>query len=151
MAQLTGFQTANETETQTANNGHSIIRQQSWMLDKVKFIITGFGWRKAEIDGKVDKDARLIPVFTTNNNNDLFLSTCVRSRVTADNEILTPSGDFNELVRKEISAGGTDGEILQRIVDKSKDRELQIQRTNYIQLTKDERRVPSSLIEIFFI
>ena len=103
MARLTGFQTAETNEVQTANASTSIKRGNSPFQHNVQFTISGFSYEKAEMDGKVSKDAYLNPVLTTSVGS-LFLSTVLRSRVKADGTVITPNGTFNKFCREQIAA-----------------------------------------------
>ena len=150
MARLTGFQTAEANEVQTANASTSIKRGNSPFQHNVQFTISGFSYEKAEMDGKVSKDAYLNPVLTTNVGS-LFLSTVLRSRVKADGTVVTPDGTFNKFCREQIAAHNTNGEILQAIVDGCKDKKVVVNRVPYASLTKDGRTVASFLVELNFV
>lgn len=150
MARLTGFQTAEANEVQTANASTSIKRGNSPFQHNVQFTISGFSYEKAEMDGKVSKDAYLNPVLTTSVGS-LFLSTVLRSRVKADGTVVTPDGTFNKFCREQIAAHNTNGEILQAIVDGCKDKKVVVNRVPYASLTKDGRTVASFLVELNFV
>lgn len=150
MARLTGFQTAEANEVQTANASTSIKRGNSPFQHNVQFTISGFSYEKAEMDGKVSKDAYLNPVLTTSVGS-LFLSTVLRSRVKADGTVITPDGTFNKFCREQIAAHNTNGEILQAIVDGCKDKKVVVNRVPYASLTKDGRTVASFLVELNFV
>ena len=149
MAKLTGFQTATESETNTANASTSIKQGNSPFQHNVQFTVSGFSYEKAEVDGKVDKDAYLNPVLVTSIGS-LFLSTILRSRVTFDGSVLTPDGTFNKFCREQISKYSTNGEILQAIVDGCKDKKIVVTRTPFATISKDGRRIPSFLVELNF-
>ena len=150
MARLTGFQTAEANEVQTANASTSIKRGNSPFQHNVQFTISGFSYEKAEMDGKVSKDAYLNPVLTTSVGS-LFLSTVLRSRVKADGTVVTPDGTFNKFCREQIAKHNTNGEILQAIVDGCKDKKVVVNRVPYASLTKDGRTVASFLVELNFV
>lgn len=150
MARLTGFQTAEANEVQTANVSTSIKRGNSPFQHNVQFTISGFSYEKAEMDGKVSKDAYLNPVLTTSVGS-LFLSTVLRSRVKADGTVVTPDGTFNKFCREQIAVHNTNGEILQAIVDGCKDKKVVVNRVPYASLTKDGRTVASFLVELNFV
>lgn len=150
MARLTGFQTAEANEVQTANASTSIKRGNSPFQHNVQFTVSGFSYEKAEMDGKVSKDAYLNPVLTTSVGS-LFLSTVLRSRVKADGTVVTPDGTFNKFCREQIAAHNTNGEILQAIVDGCKDKKVVVNRVPYASLTKDGRTVASFLVELNFV
>lgn len=149
MAKLTGFQEATENETNTANASTSIKQGNSPFQHNVVFTISKFSYEKAEIDGKVDKDAYLNPVLKTSVGN-LFLSTVLRSRVDFDGKVLTPDGTFNKFCREQISKYNTNGEILKAIVDECKDKKIIVTRTPFASISKDGRRVPGFLVELNF-
>lgn len=150
MARLTGFQTAEANEVQTANTSTSIKRGNSPFQHNVQFTVSGFSYEKAEMDGKVSKDAYLNPVLTTSVGS-LFLSTVLRSRVKADGTVVTPDGTFNKFCREQIAKHNTNGEILQAIVDGCKDKKVVVNRVPYASLTKDGRTVASFLVELNFV
>lgn len=150
MARLTGFQTANTDETKTADASTSIKRGNSPFQQNVQFDVTGSSYQKAEIDGKVEKDAFLNPVLNTSVGS-LFLSTILRSRVKSDGTVLTPDGTFNKFCREQISKFNTNGEILKAIVDGCKDKKIIVNRVPYASLTKDGRPVASFLVELNFV
>lgn len=150
MARLTGFQTAEANEVQTANASTSIKRGNSPFQHNVQFTVSGFSYEKAEMDGKVSKDAYLNPVLTTSVGS-LFLSTVLRSRVKADGTVVTPDGTFNKFCREQIAKHNTNGEILQAIVDGCKDKKVVVNRVPYASLTKDGRTVASFLVELNFV
>ena len=149
MAKLTGFQTAAESETNTANASTSIKQGNSPFQHNVQFTISGFSYEKAEVDGKVDKDAYLNPVLVTSVGS-LFLSTVLRSRVKDDGSVLTPNGTFNKFCREQISKYNTNGEILKAIVDGCKDKKIVVNRIPFAAISKDGRRIPAFLMELNF-
>lgn len=150
MAKLTGFRQAEDNEVQTANSSTSIKRGNSPFMHNVQLTISGFTYEKAEIDGKVDKDAFLNPVLVTSVGS-LFLSTVLRSRVKSDGTVLTPDGTFNRFCREQISTHNSNGEILQAIVDGCKDKKIVVNRIPYAALTKDGRTIASFLVELNFV
>lgn len=147
---LTGFVKANDNAIENANKSNSIKRGESPFQHGTIFTISGFTYEQAEIDGKVEKDAFLNPVLSTSVGS-LFLSTVLRSRVTSNDEVLTPSGSFNNFVREQISSHSTNGEILQAIVDGCKGKQIRVERKPYAALTKDGRRYGASLVELNFV
>ena len=149
MAKLTGFQTATESETNTANASTSIKQGNSPFQNNVQFTISGFSYEKAEVDGKVDKDAYLNPVLVTSVGS-LFLSTVLRSRVKDDGSVLTPNGTFNKFCREQISKYNTNGEILKAIVDGCEDKKIVVNRIPFAAISKDGRRIPAFLMELNF-
>lgn len=149
MAKLTGFVTATENETKTANDSTSIKQGNSPFQHNVLFTVSKFSYEKAEVDGKVDKDAYLNPVLVTSVGS-LFLSTVLRSRVAFDGSVLTPDGTFNKFCREQISKYNTNGEILQAIVDGCKDKKIIVTRTPFAAISKDGRRIPGFLVELNF-
>lgn len=150
MAKLTGFQTATENETNAANASTSIKQGNSPFQHNVQFTISKFSYEKAEVDGKVDKDAYLNPVLITSVGS-LFLSTVLRSRVKDDGSVLTPDGTFNKFCREQISKYNTNGEILKAIVDGSEDKKIVVNRIPFASISKDGRRIPSFLVELNFV
>lgn len=148
---LTGFisATANHNGGEDPNKGKSLTIANSPFLDGVVLTISDFGFRVAEIDGKVAKDARVLPVLVTS-VGDLFISMLIRSKVDKDGNILETSGDLNELVKSKIAElrGKTDGEILSAIVGECKGKKFVVKRQNFAALTKDGRQYPTSLINI---
>ena len=149
MAKLTGFQTATENETNAANASTSIKQGNSPFQHNVQFTISNFSYEKAEVDGKVDKDAYLNPVLITSVGS-LFLSTVLRSRVKDDGSVLTADGTFNKFCREQSSKYNTNGEILKAIVDGCKDKKIIVNRVPFATISKDGRRIPSFLVELNF-
>lgn len=149
---LTGFVSASNDARENANKSNSIALGHSPFQHNVKFTVSGFDYKVAQEDGKVDPKARLNPVLTTS-VGDLFLSTLTRSRVDADGNVLEPKGTFNDFVRKTISENSTktNGEILTAIVDGCKDKQLIVERVPYVGLSKDGRRFATSLVKINFV
>lgn len=149
---LTGFVSASNDARENANKSNSIALGHSPFQHNVKFTVSGFDYKVAQEDGKVDPKARLNPVLTTS-VGDLFLTTLTRSRVDADGNVLEPKGTFNDFVRKTISENSTktNGEILTAIVDGCKDKQLIVERVPYVGLSKDGRRFATSLVKINFV
>lgn len=149
---LTGFVSASNDARENANKSNSIALGHSPFQHNVKFTVSGFDYKVAQEDGKVDPKARLNPVLTTS-VGDLFLSTLTRSRVDADGNVLEPKGTFNDFVRKTISENSTktNGEILTAIVNGCKDKQLIVERVPYVGLSKDGRRFATSLVKINFV
>ena len=149
---LTGFVSASNDARENANKSNSIALGHSPFQHNVKFTVSGFDYKVAQEDGKVDPKARLNPVLTTS-VGDLFLTTLTRSRVDADGNVLEPKGTFNDFVRKTISENSTktNGEILTAIVNGCKDKQLIVERVPYVGLSKDGRRFATSLVKINFV
>lgn len=148
---LTGFVNVDATKTETANKSLSISMSNSPFQNGVIFKVTGFTYKQAENDGKVDANAMVNPVLVTT-VGDMFLSMTLKSRVDADGNVLEPNGTFNQFVRTTISkmAGKTNGEILNAIVDGCKDKEIVVTRKPYSALSKDGRRFGSALVILDF-
>ena len=148
---LTGFVKADDKKIETANKSFSISMGQSPFQDRVAFKVTGFTYKQAEDDGKVDANASVNPVLTTS-VGDMFLSMALKARVNAEGAILEPSGTFNRFIKDTISkmAGKSNGEILAAIVDGSKDKEVVVSRQPYVAITKDGRKFASSLVILNF-
>lgn len=149
MSQLTGFVPADNTAN--AAGAFTISRGTSPFQQGVVFNVTGFGFVQAEIDGKVAKDARTIPVLKTT-IGDLFLSMVTRQKLDADNNILKPSGTANkkiaEIIRENLNKN--DGEILTAIVNELNNCPIVVSRKPYAALSKDGRRFAAELIELNF-
>ena len=148
---LTGFVSASNDARKNANKSNSIALGHSPFQHNVRFTVSGFDYKVAQEDGKVDPKARLNPVLTTS-VGDLFLATLTRSRVDADGHILEPNGTFNEFVHKTIAVNSTttNGEILTAIVEGCKDKQLIVERVPYAALNKNGVRYAASLIKINF-
>lgn len=148
---LTGFVSASNDARNNANKSNSIALGHSPFQHNVRFTVSGFDYKVAQEDGKVDPKARLNPVLTTS-VGDLFLATLTRSRVDADGHILEPNGTFNEFVRKTIAENSTktNGEILTAIVEGCKDKQLIVERVPYVALSRDKRRFAASLVKVNF-
>lgn len=152
MATLTGFQTASQSEIESANKSNSIARGNSPFQHNVVFTVSGFSYEKAEVDGKVAADANLNPVLVTSVGS-LFLNTLVRGRVNADGKVVEPNGTFNNDVRATIAANAskTNGEILQAIVNLCVGKRLIVNREPYSAATKDGRRYAAYLVNIDYV
>lgn len=148
---LTGFVYADEKKVETANNSHSISMGNSPFRNNVTFKVTGFTYKQAQNDGKVDANAMANPVLTTT-IGDMFLSMTLKARVNAEGKVLEPNGTFNKFVKDIISkmAGKSNGEILTAIVDGCKDKEVFVTRQPYAALTKDGRTFAASLVVLDF-
>lgn len=151
MAELTGFQTASNDVIASESTKRTLTRSVSPFQPGVGFRITGFTYKLAEIDGKVGKDARPQPVFTTNINADLFVRALTRAVATTDGP-LEHKGTFNLYVRDTIvrHKDKSDGELLQLMVDECKDRDLIVERVPYTARSKDGREYAASLVDIYF-
>lgn len=148
---LTGFVKADDKKIETANKSFSISMGQSPFQDRVTFKVTGFTYKQAQIDGKVDTNASTNPVLITT-VGDMFLSMALKARVSAEGSVLEPNGTFNRFVKDTISkmAGKSNGEILTAIVDGCKDKEVVVSRQPYVAITKDGRKFASSLVVLDF-
>ena len=148
---LTGFVSASNEDRENANESRTIALSNSPFQHHVRLTVSGFDYKRAQEDGKVDPKARLNPVLTTS-VGDLFLSTLTRSRVDVDGHVLEPDGTFNAFVRKTIAENSTktNGEILTAIVNGCKDKVLIVKRVPYAGLSKDGRRFGASLVKINF-
>lgn len=144
MAQLETIKVTDSKKIEKANSGSSIIASNTWP-DKGTFKITGFEWVELTIDG-VTKD-RLYPTFTTTLGINLHVSTLLKPKPTASGEVLTPNGSLNQLVKKLLSEAKTNGEFLQAVVNKTKDKEITIHRIPYIGIAKDNVRFATALLE----
>ncbi len=151
MAELTGFQTASQSEIESANKLNTLTRGTSPFQQGVVLTVTGFSYEKAEIDGKVAADAKPQPVLTTSLGS-LFVKPLTRSVVKADGTILAHQGTFNTFVRDTIASNPTknDGELLQLIVDGCKDKRLIVERVPYSAKSKDGRTYATSLVDFHF-
>lgn len=148
---LTGFRPVDDVTKQKADQSTSISLGNSPFQHNVKFKVTDYGYRKAENDGKVDKDAYTNPVLTTT-VGDLFLSMLIKARVKANGDIISPNGTFNVFVKDTITAnsGKSNGEILKAIVDGCKGKELIVERVPYSAKSKDGREYAASAVNINF-
>ena len=148
---LTGFVKAVDNMIETANKSFTISMGNSPFQDRVTFKVTGFTYKQAENDGKVDANASVNPVLTTS-VGDMFLSMALKARVNAEGSVLEPNGTFNRFVKDTISkmAGKSNGEILTAIVDGCKDKEVVDSRQPYAAITKDGRKFASSLVILDF-
>mgnify|MGYP006878126300 CR=1 FL=1 len=148
---LTGFVEADNKKIETANKSFSISMGHSPFQDRVTFKVTGFTYKQAQNDGKVDANASVNPVLTTS-VGDMFLSMAIKARVDAEGHILEPNGTFNRFIGDTISAntGKSNGEILKAIVNGCKDKEVVVSRQPYAAITKDGRRFASSLVILNF-
>ena len=149
---LTGFVSASNDARENANKSNSIALGHSPFQHNVRFTVTGFDYKVAQENGKVEPNARLNPVLTTS-VGDLFLTTLTRSRVDENGKVLEPDGTFNAFVRKTIAENHTktNGEILTAIVNGCKDKQLIVERVPYVGLSKDHRRFGTSLVKINFV
>lgn len=148
---LTGFVKADDNKIEGANKSFSISMGNSPFQNRVTFMVTGFTYKQAENDGKVDVNASVNPVLTTT-VGDMFLSMTLKARVDAEGKVLEPNGTFNQFVKSIISkmAGKPNGEILTAIVNGCKDREVVVSRQPYVGMTKDGRKFAASLVILDF-
>lgn len=148
---LTGFVKADDNKIEVANKGFSISMGNSPFQRGVIFKVTGFTYKQAQNDGKVDANASVNPVLTTT-VGDMFLSMTLKARVNAEGKILEPNGTFNQFIKDTISkmAGKSNGEILTAIVDGCKDKEVVVSRQPYAAMTKDGRKFAASLVVLDF-
>lgn len=151
MAELTGFQTASQSEIESANKLNTLARGTSPFQQGVALTVSGFSYEKAEIDGKVPADAKPQPVLVTSVGS-LFVKSLNRSGVKADGSIIEHKGTFNAFVRETIASNPTknDGELLQLIVDGCKGKTLIVDRVPYSAKSKDGRTYATSLVDFHF-
>lgn len=150
MSKLTGFQTVTSTERSEFDGKTSIRMSNSPFQHGVTFTISGYDYKKPEVDGRVQEDAPTCPVLTTS-VGDLFLSTVLRPKVNKDGAILEPNGSFNRVVREIILQKTTNGEILTAIVAASKDKKVRVTRVPYVGLSKDGRQFPAAIVQLDFV
>lgn len=148
---LTGFVKADDKKIEAANNSFSISMGNSPFQQGVTFKVTGFTYKQAQNDGKVDANAFTNPVLETT-IGDMFLSMTLKARVNAEGKILEPNGTFNQFIKDTISkmGGKSNGEILTAIVDGCKDKEVVVSRQPYAAMTKDGRKFAASLVVLDF-
>ena len=148
---LTGFVKADDNKIEVANKSFSISMGNSPFQQGVIFKVTGFTYKQAQNDGKVDANASVNPVLVTT-VGDMFLSMALKARVDAEGKVLEPNGTFNQFVKDTISkmAGKSNGEILTAIVDGCKDKEVVVSRQPYAAMTKDGRKFAASLVVLDF-
>lgn len=150
MSKLTGFQTVSTDERSNFDSKTTIRMSNSPFQHGVVFTVSGYDYKKPEVDGKVDTDAPTCPVLTTS-IGDLFLSTILRPKVNKDGAILEPNGSFNKAVREIIPQKTTNGEILTAIVAAAKDKKVRVTRVPYVGLSKDGRQFPAAIIQLDFV
>jgi hypothetical protein len=148
---LTGFVKADDNKIEVANKSFSISMGNSPFQQGVIFKVTGFTYKQAQNDGKVDANASVNPVLTTS-VGDMFLSMVLKARVDAEGKVLEPNGTFNQFVKNIISnmVGKSNGEILTAIVDGCEDKEVFVTRQPYAAMTKDGRKFAASLVILDF-
>lgn len=148
---LTGFVKADDNKIEVANKSLSISMSNSPFQNKVTLKVTGFTYKQAENDGKVDADAMVNPVLTTT-VGDMFLSMTLKAKVDADGKILEPNGTFNQFIKDTISKnnGKSNGEILNAIVDGCKDKEIVVSRQPYSTISKDGRKYVAYMVVLNF-
>ena len=151
MAELTGFQTASQSEIESANKLNTLSRGTSPFQQGVAFTVSGFSYEKAEIDGKVAADAKPQPVLVTSIGS-LFVKPLNRNAVKADGSVLEHKGTFNAFVRETIASNPTknDGQLLQLIVDGCQGKTLLVDRIPYSAKSKDGRTYATSMVDINF-
>ncbi len=158
MAELTGFQTASQSEIEIASKSNSLTRGSSPFLNGIAFAVEGFTFKKVEIDGKVPADARPQPVLLTSIGGDLFVKRINREAtqgvVKGDGSVYMPTGTFNLFVRDTLAdpanKGKADGELLQLIVDGCKGKTLLVERFSYSAKYPDGRPYATSFVNINF-
>lgn len=142
------FENASAVQVTNFNADNSLGATTSPFIDGVKFTISDTAVRVANTKRK-DGSAVMSPVLVTS-IGDLFISMLVRSRVTADGDIVTPSGTLNVAVRDIIAAnhGKTNGEILAAILAAVRGKTYIVKSDSYVGLTADGRKYPARLINI---
>ena len=149
MATLTGFEVVSSTDD--LKNGTKLRQSTSPFKDNVQFIVNGFAFVKPCYDGKIKEDVQPQPVLTTSiPNGYLFVKSLNRPVVDIDNKILEHDGAFNKRVADIIAnpAFNTDEQILNAIVADCANKTLVVRRRPYVKLTTDNRKFPTSLVEI---
>lgn len=148
---LTGFVKADDNKIDAANKSFSISMGNSPFQQGVIFEVTGFTYKQAQNDGRVDANASVNPVLTTS-VGDMFLSMALKARVDAEGKVLEPNGTFNQFIKDTISKmlGKSNGEILTAIVDGCKDKRIVVSRQPYAAMTKDGRKFAASLVILDF-
>lgn len=153
MAELTGFQTASQSEIENASKLKTLTRGTSPFQHGVAFTISGYSYEKAEFNGKVAPDAKLQPVLITSVGS-LFVKSLGRNGVKADGEIIEHEGTFNAFVKDILSdpANGdkNDGQLLQFIVDSCKGKTILVDRIPYSAKWPDGRLYATSLVDYNF-
>ena len=132
-----------DQEQETANKSHSLKNQQSPFTDGVVFNITGFGWRKAVIDGK--KSQRNSAVLTTP-IGDLFLGAVTKGKCDAEGQIHRPKGTFVDLVLKVLQKDADNETILKGIVDAVKDHKIVCSLEEFAKPIKGGGTIPASVL-----
>lgn len=148
---LTTFANLQGNAAKTADSSKSLGQSFSPFQDGKTFKVSGYGYKVLETDGKVSEDARPLPVLKTT-LGDLFISMAVRPKVSADGEILTPDGTFNDFVRDTILANPdkTNKELLSLIVKGCKDKEVTVRRTPYPSTTREGTRYVAFMVNLDF-
>ncbi len=148
---LTTFADLKGNATKLADGSKSLGQSFSPFQDGKTFRVSGYGYKVLETDGKASENAKPLPVLKTT-LGDLFISMAIRSKVSADGEILTPDGTFNDFIRDTILANPdkTNKELLSLIVEGCKDKEVTIRRTPYPSMTKDNVRYVSFMVNLDF-
>lgn len=153
MAELTGFQTASQSEIEDASKLKTLTRGTSPFQQGVAFTISGYSYEKAELDGKVSSDAKPQPVLLTSVGS-LFVKSLGRNGVKSDGEILEHKGTFNAFVKDILSNPANrdknDGQLLQLIVDGCQGKTILVDRIPYSAKSKDGRTYATSLVDLNF-
>lgn len=153
MAELTGFQTASQSEIESASKLKTLTRGTSPFQQGVALTITGYSYEKAELDGKVSADAKPQPVFITSVGS-LFVKSLNRNGVKADGDIIEHKGTFNAFVKEVLSDPANndknDGQLLQLIVDHCQGKTILVDRIPYSAKSKDGRTYATSLVDLNF-
>ena len=132
-----------DQEQAAANKSHSLRDQQSPFINGAVFNITGFGWRKAVIDGK--KSQRNSAVLTTS-IGDLFLGAITKGKCDAEGQIHRPHGTFVDLVLAALRKDADNETILKGIVDAVKDRKIVCSLEEFGRPIKGSSPLPASVL-----
>lgn len=148
---LTGFQPVPNAE-ETAKKSFGLSNGTSPFQQDVEFTVTGWDIQYPMNDGKVDKNARPIPVLTTTVGN-AFISMIIKTKLSTDGKPVEPSGTFNKKVKEIIvsSKGKSDFEILNAICDAVKDKKVRVSREFYSARSKDSREYAAYLVNLDFV
>lgn len=148
---LTTFENVKASEKAAIDKLKSVGESISPFQDGKTFKVTDYSYKQVTDDGKVRQDAAPLPVLKTS-IGDLYLSMVTRSKITADGEILTPNGTFNDFVRDIIASNSekSNKEIMTLIVEGCKNKEIKVTREPYIGLSQRGTRFATSLVVLDF-
>lgn len=138
------FKDTTAAELETFKKSHSIENGNSPFVNGLQFTVTEMS---CKTNGKEGEERREYPTFKTN-VGDLFLSSCIQTKVTFDHQVVSPNGTFNQLCRDCIARGGANEDIMNNIIKGLNGKKVQVTRVPYVAISRDRRPYPAYLMQL---